>query len=352
MNLRECRMVSLHRLMDYACDGKLTIQDIFLMLGGIRNSIYYFHVRGMEMIGTGGTEEINCPGVFDTYNISYEAISANQFEKEMKDCDIAKSPFFYIIPVMGEMLNKSVEEFEDIGTFGQSFFLVDSYENGRAHFYYPIQDTWVDINVIKEAEKDKGWVVESDFCIFKIDKKALKENEFIHSLASKSRKDFVLDILRKFNEKSVQKGDLGTVRIDGIEAYDRVIDYFEGMKKYLRGCNGKAKKCFLNYIYLQMFQFRKFILSGTDGYYRSEFNTILHELFSDDEKYREILNKWDVLETAWRNIGRVLSKTCNYNYSRMHPVECIDSIEEFWKEMRCIEPKLVEETINIIESVA
>ena len=155
MNFRECRMVSLHGLMDYACDGKLSMEDTFLMLGGIRNSIYYFHVRGMEMIGTGGTEEINCPGIFDVFDISYETITAKQFENEMNEGDVSKSPYFYIIPVMGEMINKPVEELEDIGTFGQSFFLVNSYENGRAHFYYPIKDAWVDVNVLKEVEKDK-----------------------------------------------------------------------------------------------------------------------------------------------------------------------------------------------------
>lgn len=352
MNFRECRMVSLHGLMDYACDGKLSMEDTFLMLGGIRNSIYYFHVRGMEMIGTGGTEEINCPGIFDVFDISYETITAKQFENEMNEGDVSKSPYFYIIPVMGEMINKPVEELEDIGTFGQSFFLVNSYENGRAHFYYPIKDAWVDVNVLKEVEKDKSWVVEAEFCIYKIDKKALKENKVIHSLASKSREEHVLEVLKKFNTESVLKGDAGTIRIDGPEAYDRVIDYFEEMKSFLNNSDDKKRKGFLNYIYLQMIQFRKFMLSGTDGYYRSEFNVILHQLYGDNEKYREILSKWDELETSWRNIGRVLSKTCTYNYSKNHPVECINSIEDFWKDMRAVEPKLVEETISVIESAA
>ena len=91
------------------------------------------------------------------------------------------------------------------------------------------------------------------------------------------------------------------------------------------------------------------MLSGTDGYYRSEFNDILHKLYGNNNAYTDILSKWDGLENTWRIVGRELSRNCTYNYSRTHPKECIDSIIDIWKEVRETEPALISETIGTIE---
>lgn len=350
MNFRECRIVSLHKLIDYSCGGGISVEDSFLMLGGIRNSIYYFHSHGVDMIGTSGTEEINCPGIFEELDIAYEPITVSRFEQETEEVDAESAPHFYLVSVMAEMLNKPFEEFKGIGTFGQSFFVVERVENKIIHFYYPFNSTWIDIDILREVEKNKEWLVETDVCIYKISKELLLENKVIHSLAKKSTEKYVLEVLKRFGIPSEIKGDEGTVRIDGPEVYDRVIDYFEKMKEYLEKCKDeKRRKSFCNYIYLQVIQFRKFMLSGTDGYYRSEFNDILHKLYRNNNAYTDILSKWDGLENTWRIVGRELSRNCTYNYSRTHPKECIDSIIDIWKEVRETEPALISETIGTIE---
>ena len=54
MNFRECRMVTLYEIMNYACGGTISMEKAFLMLGGIRNGIYYFKLDNIQVIGTGG----------------------------------------------------------------------------------------------------------------------------------------------------------------------------------------------------------------------------------------------------------------------------------------------------------
>lgn len=350
MNFRECRMVSLNALMNISCAGKLTMEDTFLMLGGIQNSVYYFHMRGLDMIGTGGTAEINCPGIFDELDIRYDTISVAQFEQETKGGRQAGAGYLYVIPVLAEMLNKDAGELKKIGTFGQSFFVVRSVERDKVALYYPDRDTWIDMKLLRKAEQDKDWVVEADFGIYRIARTELENNGCIQKKAEKTKEQFVTEILKHFNQSSLMRGEEGTIRIDGPEAYTRVIEHFENMKRYL--ISRKDKKgytAFCNYIYLQLLQFRKFLLSGTDAYYRGEFNVILHKLYGKENKFIDILNGWDELEQAWRNFGRLLSRICTYEYSRAYPEECIDRIVSFWKQISITEPEMIKNTLRTIQ---
>lgn len=351
MYFRECRMVSLYKIMNEACGGKLDIRDAFLMMGGMRNSIYYFEMNECKYIGTGGTAEINCPGVFDFMGIDYERIEINSFIKQFDERKIDLENYYYIIPVMPEMLDRNVEELNEVVTFGQSFFVMDHIEDNKIVFYYPSKRTWLDIEVVKQVSRNAKWVVEAEFEVYRIDKTALKNNQTIQAEWKKGIKKLLLENLREFGDYTVMKGDMGTIRIDGSQAYDHVLHHFQNMQSYFVKLDDKRKNQFCKYIYMQLLEFKKFILSGTDAYYRNEMNLILHDLYSEESNFQTLFDRWDELEQKWREHGRVLNRICTYKAVSTRTVECLNEIIDFWKKIGCYELKLVADTVDCISEI-
>lgn len=341
-------MVSLHRLMSEACDGELDMREAFLMMGGIRNSIYYFEMNKNKYIGTGGTAEINCPGVFDNMKIDYDSVDVNRFIEQIRESEIELNKYFYIIPVLPEMLERNIEEMNKLATFGQSFFVVDHIEDNRIYFYYPAKSTWIDIEVLKEAAKDDQWVVEAEFEIYRIDKMKLKNNQYIKAMKKRGIENLLVDNLKEFGDYAMLQGDMGTVRIDGSQAYDMVLHHFKNMRNYFQKLEEEKKRPFCNYIFMQLLEFKKFILSGTDAYYRNETNLILHDLYREQSDFEPLFERWDDLEHKWIEHRRVLNKICNYKLITTKTVECLDEIVTFWEKIGSYELKLVSDTLNCI----
>lgn len=299
-------------------------------------------------MGTGGTAEINCPGVFDIMGIDYNRMEAKQFIDQLKEDLIDLEKYFYVIPVMPEMLEKSIEELNDVVVFGQSFFVVDHIENNRIIFYFPANTTWIDIDVLKKVSKDSKWVVEAEFEIYQINKAALRENRVIRKSWKKGTEKLLEENLREFGEYSIMTGTMGTVRIDGSEAYDRILHHFQNMRNYYKLLEDSKKELFCKYIYLQLLEFKKFMLSGTDAYYRNEFNLILHDLYNDISEFKDVFTRWDELELKWREFGRELNRICTYKKIITKPVECLDEIVSFWENIGSYELGLVSDTLECI----
>ena len=101
-------MVTLYEIMNYACSGTISMEKAFLMLGGIRNGIYYFKLDNIQVIGTGGAEEINCPGIFELLHIEYSVLEPQQFLQQLDEKVLDENRYFYVVPVLPEILNKGI----------------------------------------------------------------------------------------------------------------------------------------------------------------------------------------------------------------------------------------------------
>lgn len=349
LNFRECRMVTLYEIMNYACSGTISMEKAFLMLGGIRNGIYYFKLDNIQVIGTGGAEEINCPGIFELLHIEYSVLEPQQFLQQLDEKVLDENRYFYVVPVLPEILNKGIQELGKIGTFGQSFFIIEEIRDGKIYLKFDQVETYLDIEVLRTLTIDEKWVIESSYGIYRIDKMKLKTNEFLHKLGEISTKKLLLYCVKRFTKSSKMEGDFGTVRIDGPEVYALVCKHFADMRDFLeKQVEEKKRKAFTNYVYIQCLHYRKFLLSGTDAYYRNEFHYILNETFGQVPKFSEHLKKWDELEAQWRNHGRMLSKCCTYRGIMENSELCLNNIVEFWEKIGQTELEVIEECKKLL----
>lgn len=344
-------MVTLYYLMNYVCDGNVSMEKSFLMLGGIRNGIYYFNLGNYKVIGTGGAEEINCPGIFDVLHIDYECLEPQQFVNRIDSENLEMDKYFYVVPVLPELLNKSVNDLTKIGSFGQSFFMLDKIEDGKIYFRFDVQETYLDMDILRLLNTKENWVIESEFNIYKISKEKLKENTFINRMNKISMEKLLMHSLQRFTKHSKISGDYGTVRIDGVNVYQDVCDHFTNMKIYLEKLSSdKEIKCFVNYIYIQCTHFRKFILSGTDAYYRNEFRYILEELYGERVEFAQNLKEWEELEILWRNFGRKLSKYKTYKSIMNNTKQYLDTVIDFWRSIGDKELSVVKECKELVKN--
>lgn len=344
-------MVTLHQLINYTVN-EVDLEKTFLLLGGIKNAVYYFKINSMQIIGMGGTGEINCPGIFDILHMEYETLPPEKFINLIDNKQLDYTNYFYIIPVLSELLNRNVADVQNIGMLGQSFFIVDYISQGKIYFKFDYEMTFMDIEILRKLTVNEKWVVESEFGIYAIDKRALKNNQFITNMCKKNKTQLTKETVDDFFIDSKILGDKGTIRIDGPKVYDLILEHFKNIKAFLNSIEDENKyKGFLKYIYIQVLHIRKFILSGTDAYYRNEFNCILHTLWGQNPLFQKNFQKWDTLELLWRNFGRQLSKNVTYKNILDNQIEILDIIIDFIGEIKRFEIDTLKECKILLEKI-
>lgn len=338
MNYRECRLTSLYEIMKYN-QPDLTLKKAFLALGGMRNALYLFKCHGVEIYSLCGCNEVNVPGIFEILNIDFTVIKHDEFfeayEREQVD-----NKYLYVIPVVRDMLNVEDVDLNNYSLIGQSFFVVDVIEEDKIYFKTDIGEEryYLAKNVYDKVSEKANWVIESDYEVYRIDKEKVKENISLSKLLVTSESELLIQNIKAFTKNDIMYGDQGTVRYEGEQVYDMIINHLSKMKEYLIAEKDSEKyHKFIKYVYLQLINFRKMLVAGTDGYYRTEFCDVLKGY----PKLASEIEKWDQIIYLWRNLGRKMKQVGSLQYLDKKAEEGLDIlIKDFTfikqEELRCI----------------
>lgn len=334
MNFRECRLRAMYDIFKIL-DENISIEKTFLLLGGMRNAVYCFKGRGVKILGLSGCGEINSPGVFDLLGISYDKINTSCFLEEYYR-ENNQYENIYIIPALREMLNTESTDLANIVLVGHSYFLVDSIRENKIYFKTigDNNDYYMHLNVFKQITNDKQWIMEADFEVYKINIECLKNNETLRQLMCESEEKLLHNNIRTFLKNSQLVGDEGTTRYEGEQSYTYVINHLNAMKKKLIAINGTNEyPKFLKYVYIQMANFRKYIASGSDGYYRTEFCEILSSIL----QLFEHRDYWENVVWSWRNLGRTLAQVTSMKYLENNAIQGIEELVKQWVAIKQLE---------------
>ena len=343
MNQRECRIVTLHKIFERVCP-EVDIDKSFLILGGIKNAAYYINIDKYCVLGCSGTNEINVPLIFDEFQIEYDVCNGNQIVSEGLNDD-----YVYIVPVIAQILNKDHVDFSEIKIKGQSYFSIDHVADERVYFDFIYGDPFISLETLKKLDQNDNWLIYCNYEIYCIDKKKLKNNEFIKQCCNKTKKELIQECVQTFLTDKTTEYDNGFVRVDGEKSYQIIIEHLLKARNYLEEIKDTKKYSgFIKYIYVQSIYIRKFVLGGSDAYYRNEFNSILRDEYGQEGSFKNNFKKWDMLECEWRNFGRKLCKVTEYDYVMKHPFECLDYMIEKWKFLQEKEIEAIKELKSLI----
>lgn len=349
MNYRECRQKSIQQILK-VLDQDITMQKTFLLLGGIRNGMYYFNYNNIKLIGLSGCAEINCPGIFEILNIDFKTIPADQFIEHYRYGE-NRSENVYVIPVMRELLNTKEVDMDKTMLIGHSYFTVKDVDDEKIIFH-TIDDSamyYIDLDVFRQVNNKKHWIMESDFNVYEINKKKLLQNESLREMMKKSEEELLYENVQEFLMDREETGEEGTVRKDGRQVYDLVAEHLSNMKRKLEELEGTDRyENFIKYVYFQLANFRKFIAAGSDGYYRTEFCDVLeHTDKKEIDKNRE---KWMDIVAKWRVLGRKLAQLTNIKYLRDNASSGLEGLISEWNQIKIDEINAMTELKKIIVS--
>lgn len=337
MNFRECRQAALFEIFQYL-DPDISPKKNFLICGGMRNAYYLLTYHKVKIFGLCGCGEINVPGVFEIFDMKYSTIPANIFWDYFKN-DQDKDDYFYVFPAVRAVLNVEDIDLEHYNLVGHSYFLVDRIEGERLYLrtinHNVPEDQkvvyYVTHNVYNKINNKSEWIKEADFEIYQIKKTDLHNSKVLAELLSKTEKELLKENIKTFLDNETYVGEQDeTVRYEGEQVYEAVAKHIAGMIDYLKKTVG-TQKCenFKNYIYLQLVNFRKLLVAGTDGYYRTEFCNILE----DYEEFTDDVERWNDIIALWRKFGRVLSMSEKKEYFMEHTEEILERLLSVWNEI-------------------
>lgn len=344
MTFRECRLGVLLEIMREV-NSDIDARKCFLISGGMRNAYYVMAYRKMKMWGLCGCGETNVPGIFELLDIPYEVINSEKFWDTFRN-DENKDEKFYVLPVVRSVLNTESVEMEKYNLIGHSYFLVSHIEKDRMYFRTIYQkditvrmdEYYITQNVFSQMNNNSEWIKEAEFEGYIIKKSDLKECKKLQDLAAKSELELLEMNIQKFllNEKNV--GAQRTERYDGEQTYEALQRYFEEMLSFNKKVEGTNKEqAFKNFIYIQLANFRKMLVSGTDGYYRTEFLEIL----SSYSKYSEYVEEWNQIIALWRNLGRALAVAQSKKVLFEKTETILNNILSIWKDVAAKEMALI-----------
>ncbi len=344
MNFRECRQgVLLELLREVNMD--VDAHKCFLISGGMRNAYYVMAYRNMKIWGLCGCGETNVPGILEIMDIPYEIINSTNIWDTFSQ-DENKNDKFYVLPVVRDVLNTESIEMDKYNLIGHSYFIISHIENDRLFFRTISQNDlvvrtdeyYITHNVLSQMNNNSEWIKEAEFEGYVIKKSDLRKCEKLQELTSKRELEILEMNIKTFltNDKIV--GTQKTERYDGEQTYAAIQKYIEEMLIFYKKVEGTEKeKHFQNFIYLQLANFRKMLVSGTDGYYRTEFL----EIISSYSKYEEYVEEWNYIIALWRNFGRALaiaqSKKVLFDKTEI----ILNNILDIWKQIAVRERNLI-----------
>ena len=294
-----------------------------------------FNYQGIEILGLCGCYEINVPGIFELFDIKYETIPANEFWEVFKQESVHEDSHF-ILPFVRDVVNTEDVDLTKNNLIGASYLLVDRIEGDRMYLNtreYDVGDEegyYITKSVYDKLNNNKKWIYEADFEGYRVYKKDLKDSYFVRERLNKTEKELLIDNIVNFQMDNTMIGDEGTIRYEGNRVYEDISGYLENMLELLvrqKGTDYYNK--LLQYVYLQLINFRKMIAAGSDGYYRTEFREIL----SGYDEFKDDLDRWDKIIGLWRSFGRVLAQGQKKAYLCSHAEKVIKQLIEIWKNI-------------------
>lgn len=146
--------------------------------------------------------------------------------------------------------------------------------------------------------------------------------------------ELFVENVNTFLDNTKLVGDEGTVRLEGEQAYDIVIQHLHAMKNKLYSVKDTDEYSkFIKYVYIQLANFRKYIAAGSDGYYRTEFC----EMLSDIVDLPEYKSYWEGIVKQWRMIGRLLVQITSLKYLEKSGIEALDKLISQWEIVKELE---------------
>ena len=354
MIYRECRLVTFHALLQ-TNQMNIPIEKVFLAMGGIKMGIYIFGFNKTQIMVPIGSGEIGTDEICSILGISYSTLSINKFlERYRGDVEFREENFFLlpgttsifnkqsISQVQNIMIGHSVLEIENVDDIENKVYMKEVLaEQGRS---------WIDIDVFKQLEGKPLWIGCGDIEIYVINKKALASNEQILRRFDKSGITLLKEVIAKYRKDQVIKYKDGSVRVDGIQSYDYIINHFTKIKQgIVQG--GEHGKLLNKYAQIQLNYFRMFLMTGSTSFYRTEFANTVEWVLKDINRQEAVKMKQVYLDMgdAWKNFRVNIGKLEKANRNILQGVEyVITSVEELkTKELECIER--IEEILAEIE---
>ena len=123
-----------------------------------------------------------------------------------------------------------------------------------------------------------------------------------------------------------------------------MLDYLNKVKD--------TPKCdaFKNFTYLQLTNFRRMLVAGSDGYYRTEFK----EIISQYDEYQPYIAEWDIIIGLRRTFGRALARKQSKKYMYENAEDILKKLIQIWNSISQKEPELIrrmQAQINVLKMV-
>lgn len=341
MEFRECRLVTLHRIFK-EIDPTIELTKSFLFLGGIKIALYKFPFRKNELIGLNGSGEMNSPYIFDELEIIYETIDSQTFFSEYFQ---NREKYLYILPLLGDFLGVEKYDTRNISVTGQSYLMIDDMDEQKIYFEFQGTQEFLMKSILEDVAKKQVWLLNGEFYIYKICKRKLQENLLLRKKLEIAEEELLLTCLNNYFSEFEYISEEGLVRVEGLQTFEQIIDYFKKLKMDISKYNKtKNKNNYRKYIYLQMLHMQKLICGGTDAFFRNEFKTILEKYYLKNDDSAIIKNKWINLAALWRDFARKLQNNISYNFIMKQPEKVIDMIIDYLKKIALLEVDVMKET--------
>lgn len=349
-------MTTMYEVFHHA-GADLTLQQVFLILGGIKNSLLYIQHKSVKLFIPSGFTDISCPFVFEKFGLPYQAITVSDYLQRYKEEEDFKTEYIAILPFSSEILHVRELDYVDLTLFGQSYLPVHSVDSEGNRFILRTDDeqddsSWIDIEVCLQLEHSHSWLLENNLSIYILSREQLKQCPFIQNIHQLDVKELLEEMATAFLKNTHVDFNDGVVRIEGDQVYVHFIKQFEKCADALRNTESqKQQALILKYVKVELRYFRQFILAGTDGYYRNEFAEVLKVLF-DDSNPSKILNikQWELISKKWRVLGRKLDMRLKRNKDIEEWINTLEVLVKHFQSIQLLETSAIQDLKQILAS--
>jgi hypothetical protein len=361
MLYRDCRIKTYKEIFNQICP-ELNDQDLFLLLGGIKNNVYILKYKSIHFFYFNGFDMLLCPQTFDLFNISYEELNVSDFLETYKKNDKFPKENLFVMPFHPTILNKGENEGTVNALFDYSYLPISRVDYTERKIIFKdinanefVKEEWIAFDILNDIHEECLWLDEKDriseYIIYSINKEALKKCERVSRLLKFDRIKKLNEVAKQFLlNNSYHWEEEKTTQLTGIQVYDYIHNSLNIMKnELLNNDNIEKENLILKYARFQLIKIRYFILSGTDGYYRNEFSDVVSSVASQYQSNELIknANEWKQIAKIWRNVSRCLNK---FIHSKKRAIDVCETIDELLISTGQIEQRevnAVEELIKI-----
>lgn len=350
-------MTTMYELFHHA-GADLTLQQVFLILGGIKNSLLYIQQKSVKLFIPSGFTDISCPFVFEKFGFPYEAITVSDYIQRYQKEENFTTEYMAILPFSSEVLRVRELDYVDLTLFGQSYLPIHSVDSEGNRFILRTDDeqddsSWIDIDVCLQLESSHSWLLEDNLSVYILSRKQLKQCQFIQKIHQLDSKELLEEMATAFLKNTYVDFNDGVVRIEGEQVYVHFIKQFEKCADALRNTESqKQQALILKYVKVELRYFRQFILAGTDGYYRNEFAEVLKVLFDDESNPSKILNikQWELISKKWRVLGRKLDMRLKRNKDIEEWINTLEVLVKHFHTVQTLETAAIHDLKQILAS--